>query len=93
MLKCFLGPDERIDWFRVITDLARCGKTSIKLGHDLGIPSSTIRGWSLQVARPKAEDGIRVLAYWAYEMNTTVDMVPRIKAGSKDLRQTDRVHP
>ena len=58
-----LGLDEKIDWFRLITDVCRQGYTHSTLAAGIGAPKSTIQGWK-QGATPKWEDGERLIDLW-----------------------------
>lgn len=59
-----LAPNERIDWFRVLTDLKYEGYSCSALSRELDIPRSSLKDWRYGVS-PKFEQAVRVLAYWA----------------------------
>lgn len=53
----------RIDWFRLIDDLARAGVPVSSVAQHMNAPRSTILGWK-QGAEPKYRDGELLLDLW-----------------------------
>lgn len=54
---------QRVDWFRLIDDLKRAGKSLYDAGEATGIPTSTIYGYK-EGAEPKHSDGEVLIGYW-----------------------------
>jgi len=67
---------DRIDWFQVLTDLARAGVPVSAVAPAIRVPKSTILGWK-QGAEPKFTDGERLVALWLGITARTVEQLPR----------------
>ncbi len=72
-----LAENERIDWFRITADLASHGVNTEKLSRSVDIPGSTIRGWRAENGRPRFEEALKVITFWAETTGKSVDDVPR----------------
>jgi hypothetical protein len=53
----------RIDWFRVLADLQRSGRTNADVAHALKVAPTTLAGWKMG-SQPKYEEGSRLLDMW-----------------------------
>ncbi|QDY47289.1 hypothetical protein DUW70_01420 [Stenotrophomonas maltophilia] len=53
----------RIDWFRLLDELARAGVPVSSVAQHMSVPRSTILGWK-QGAEPKYRDGELLLDLW-----------------------------
>jgi hypothetical protein len=69
-----IGPDDKIDWFRVIIDLERSGYTISSVGVAINRPKSTILRWK-QGSSLRYEDAVRLLDLWADVCNKSQDCV------------------
>ena len=67
MLK--LQKNERVDWFRITVDIDALAKMA-------EIPRSTIQGWRYRNARPKLEEGIRLLHLWLDITEKEIEHIP-----------------
>lgn len=73
-------PVQRIDWFRVITDLAGFGYTAQALATHVGVAKSTLLGWK-QGAEPRYSEGECLVAFWCAAKASTRDQVPMVTPG------------
>jgi len=71
-----LKENERVDWFRIMSDLQRSGVSTIRASKELNIPKSTIQGWVQGVGNPRLETGMRVINFWAKTCHRKVADVP-----------------
>lgn len=76
-----LAKDERIDWFRVITDLERAGYPHNAIAVYVGVGKRTVGGWK-QGASPKTEDGLRLIGLWSLVTKNGRESAPRVKRHS-----------
>lgn len=67
---------DRIDWFQVLTDLARAGVPVASVATAIRVPKSTILGWK-QGAEPKFTDGERLVALWVGLTARPAEQLPR----------------
>lgn len=67
---------DRIDWFQVLTDLARAGVPVASAALAIRVPKSTVLGWK-QGAEPKFTDGERLVALWMGITSRPVEELPR----------------
>ncbi len=67
---------DRIDWFQVLTDLARAGVPVSAVAPAIRVPKSTILGWK-QGAEPKFTDGEKLVALWVGITTRPVEQLPR----------------
>lgn len=70
----------RVDWFRVIADLARAGYTARRIATELGVSRIRVVGWKNAGHEPRYTDGSRLLALWAQATGRRVDDVPLVRA-------------
>lgn len=61
--RAHLAPDEKVDWFRVIIDVCRCGYTHSNIAMACGTAKSTVQGWK-QGATPRWDEGEKLIALW-----------------------------
>lgn len=73
-----LSGQQRVDWFRVFVDLERQGTRLAGVKQATGIPVSTLRGWRLEISRPRFEEGLAVLQLWADTCTRKLQQVPVI---------------
>ena len=71
------GAHDRVDWFRVLTDLQYAEWPHSRVSAELGVPLATIRGWKAG-SEPAYNSGSRLVALWAREMRRDRDDVPMI---------------
>lgn len=67
----------RVDWFRVIVNLERCGLSIREIADRVGMS----KGWVEHLknspgAEPRYDDGSVLLAMWSDEMDKPMDDVP-----------------
>lgn len=74
------APEIRIDWFRVITDLGRCGIPSQLIADSIGVAKSTLLGWK-QGAEPKHGDGEKLVAFWCQVTERPREALPKVGSG------------
>lgn len=58
----------RVDWFRVLADLAYAGVSLAATSERTSIPRSTLHGYKCLDAEPRHADGEAVLALWRQHM-------------------------
>lgn len=58
-----LNPDEKIDWFRIITDLERSGYSHFSISVVVNVGKRTVGGWK-NGATPRWEEGEQLLSLW-----------------------------
>lgn len=68
---------QRIDWFRILTDLEKAGVSCRELSRRLDIPHGTIHGWKSGNCRPKVDEGIIVMEFWAVHFGKRLSEVPK----------------
>jgi len=71
-----LGDNERVDWFRIITDIKRDGVSMKELSQSTGIAEGTIKGWQLSGSRPNYECACKVLIFWSELCEQSFDKIP-----------------
>ncbi|CAG9255953.1 hypothetical protein [Paraburkholderia caribensis] len=59
-----VAPEQRIDWFRVITDLCRDGGSLYQLSGATGIPRRSLNSYKNGV-EPTHARGMCILAHWS----------------------------
>lgn len=74
MLKLKRG--DKIDWFRITEDLRRLGYSTKDIERATGIPSSTIKGWRLEIGSPRFETAIIVLNFWCDKTGCEISQMP-----------------
>lgn len=72
-----LALDERIDWFRVITELQASGFGYRDIARRIGVDHVTVAGWKAG-AEPRHSDGERLLALWCEVGDHPREQAPRI---------------
>lgn len=72
-----LDEDERIDWFRIMSELKRAGVSVERASRETKVPKSTIQGWTQQIGNPRLEVGLRVIEYWARKCKKKIQDVPK----------------
>lgn len=55
---------QRVDWFRVLTDLKAQGYTLYQVADRTGIPRTTLIGYKDGGVEPKHSDGEQLLSFW-----------------------------
>lgn len=55
---------QRVDWWKVITDLGKAGLSLTDISVAAIIPRSTLDGYKNMNVEPKHADGERLLALW-----------------------------
>lgn len=70
------APEGRIDWFRLLDDLARAGVPVSSVAMHTRAPRSTILGWK-QGAEPKHRDGELLLDLWIAKTGQSRHEAPR----------------
>ncbi|OGT02869.1 MAG: hypothetical protein A2143_05920 [Gallionellales bacterium RBG_16_57_15] len=73
--------DEKIDWFRVIVDLCNRGYSHRTIAAVTSVATNTVRGWR-DGARPRYEDGERLIALWSQVTGNSQETVHRINRHS-----------
>ena len=63
MMRRLDADPRRIDWFRVLADLNRCGLPVASVSAQIIVPKSTILGWG-QGAEPRYADGEALTDLW-----------------------------
>lgn len=71
--------DEHIDWFRVFIDLERSGVSMVKASSELNIPRSTLMGYKNYFARPRFEEGLKILRFWSVTCSRELEELPTCK--------------
>ena len=66
----------RVDWFRVIVDLERCGYRHADMAASIGSAKSTLVGWK-KGSRPSYDEGERLIELWCSVTAKSRDSVPR----------------
>lgn len=56
------GP-KRIDWFKVVTEVLRCGYSIQSAAEEIGVARTTLFGWR-QGAEPRYSEGERLVQLW-----------------------------
>lgn len=59
---------QRIDWFRVLSDLKAQGYSIYAVSEHTGIPRTTLLGYKDLDVEPKHSDGELLLAMWERQM-------------------------
>lgn len=73
-----LAPDEKIDWFRIITELRNeCGQSNRSIGIAIGIPSRSLLQRWMDGSSPRTEVGIRLIEF--YKATSGKDKIPVIR--------------
>lgn len=75
---------QRVDWFRVLTDLKAQGYSIYQVAEVTGIPRTTLLGYKDLGAEPKHSDGESLLAMWERAM------VPHVPTRSEPRRRNGR---
>lgn len=75
------GADLRVDWFRVLVQLAGEGYSLSAISHFTAIPKSTLIGYK-QGAQPTYHTGVLLLAFWAQASGKEQGEAPMISAYS-----------
>ena len=63
-----LNGDERVDWFRVITELQGAGHSYRAIGTRLGVSDVAVLGWRTG-SQPRHDHGERLLDMWSAALN------------------------
>lgn len=69
---------ERVDWFRVLTELKRHGIAHSGIRGAIGIPESTLQGYKTG-SEPKHVDGERLIEFWCQVTGRTRAELPMEK--------------
>lgn len=72
------GP-KRIDWFRVITEVLRCGHSIQSTADAIDVARTTLIGWK-QGAEPRYSEGERLVLLWCKISGESRDKVPMVTA-------------
>lgn len=75
----------RVDWFRVIADLRRCGYSAQSVADVVGVARATILYWG-QGGEPKYTDGERLVAFWSQATELDRSMLPMTEPGMSAYR-------
>lgn len=54
---------QRVDWFKVLVDLSRCGTRSLAIANRIGVSKTTVERWG-QGSEPRHEDGEMLVRIW-----------------------------
>jgi transcriptional regulator with XRE-family HTH domain len=74
-----IGPDEKVDWFRVIVELCNAhGYTHSTIATAVGLSKSSVQNWK-HGATPKYEEGDRLIELWARVTGKSQETVHRVK--------------
>lgn len=73
-----LAPTTRIDWFRILEDVAREGFTLYEVSQFTTIPKSTLMGYRNLGTEPRHDVGDTLLAFWSQVMNRPATDAPRV---------------
>lgn len=71
-----VGKQMGVSWWHVIVTLERHGYTHPAIASAIGSSRGTVEGWKNKQARPRHEDGERLLALWRIVTGKTRDDVP-----------------
>lgn len=82
---------QRIDWFRVLTDLRVQGYSLYAVADETGIPRKTLDGYRSQGAEPRHSDGELLIALWERVMLPPLPMM--IDARGKNRREIAQGNP
>lgn len=66
----------RVDWFRTIVELERCGYTPGSISAAIGVSRSTIMGWRNYDAEPAHDAGERLVQLWCQVHHQQRDALP-----------------
>jgi hypothetical protein len=68
----------RVDWFRVLRDIRKCGYSVVAVSREVGVPRSTLRRWidADNPAKAPLEDGLRVIEFWCTVTGKPQDQLP-----------------
>lgn len=72
-----LERNERVDWFRLTTDLIYEGHTVVSIAAAIDARKSTVRAWRMGCS-PRFEDGARLIAFWCKVTGKGQDFVPKV---------------
>lgn len=81
---------QRIDWFRILTDLRVQGYSLYAVAEQTGIPRKTLDGYRNQDAEPRHCDGELLLALWERVM---LPPVPTVQDHRKNRRESATAKP
>lgn len=62
---------ERVDWFRVITNLSRAGMSSKQIGKEVGKNGRTVNYWKNGICEPRYSEGAQLLAVYRSVIGST----------------------
>ncbi|BCD83607.1 hypothetical protein PSm6_00140 [Pseudomonas solani] len=65
----------RVDWFRVIADLRRCGFCAQAVADVAGVGKATVIGWK-QGAEPSHATGERLISFWSNSTGYARELLP-----------------
>lgn len=65
----------RVDWFRVIADLRRCGYCAQAVADVVGVGRTTVLGWK-QGNEPSHATGERLISFWASSTGHARELLP-----------------
>jgi hypothetical protein len=69
---------KRVNWFRIIADLSRCGKSTYDISAQLERAQSTVDRWA-NGSEPRHNDGEDLIDMWCREMGKCRSEVPMIR--------------
>lgn len=72
-----IPPKHRVDWFRVLADLAERGVSAAELAHELELSENAVRNWK-RGSHPRHADGERTLELWCILLGRIRADVPLI---------------
>lgn len=77
-----------IDWFRVLVQLQRAGRSIERVAADLAIPATTLRYWHTWDGEPPHWRGQILLAYWSDVIGRPAHEAPRRQTRKISYRAT-----
>lgn len=78
---------QKIDWFRVLSDISRAGYSLQKIAYELDVATSTLVGWK-QGAVPRHHTGEALIAIWMRITGLEREQLPVL-----DTKKTFLIHP
>lgn len=80
-------PARRVDWFRIMADLAHRGFSIRAVGFQIDVPRQTIDGWRAGI-EPRHDDGERLLRFWSQATGLSrLDVPYQLREPSASLRR------
>lgn len=69
--------EDRVDWFRLLTQLKDEGYSLYAVSHFTGIPKSTLIGYK-QGSQPSYHQGVNLLKFWMQAVGRSAEQVPMV---------------